>query len=131
MYSHAANQLKAKARDLEQQANELLAKQAGYSSRTEYEMHHRSQFTNHREFPHHYTIDGDHRDLKLIREAQQLLQETADEQISLCLKLQAQQEHQAREKSQQKRQPVKAQANKQIKKNSLQTNINILVNAAK
>ncbi len=131
MYSHAANQLKAKARDLEQQANQLLAQQAGYSSQAEYELHQRSQFTNYREFPHHYILEGDHRDLKLIQEAQQLLNETADEQISLCLQQQAKQQHEARAKAQQPRKPIKAQAAAKKTKTSLQANINILVNAAK
>lgn len=87
MYSHQANHLKTKSRELEQQADELLAKNQGFDDVHQYKLHQeswtraqykgtRTQFTN---------MDyGNHQDPKLLQEAAQLLNETAQEQIQMA-----------------------------------------------
>lgn len=84
MYSHQANKLKTQARNLERQADELLAKNQGFDSVEQYKLHQeswtraqykgtRTQFTN---------MDyGNHQDPKLLQEAAQLLTQSAQEQI--------------------------------------------------
>lgn len=84
MYSHQANKLKTQARNLERQADELLAKNQGFDTVEQYKLHQeswtraqykgtRTQFTN---------MDyGNHQDPKLLQEAAQLLTQSAQEQI--------------------------------------------------
>lgn len=84
MYSHQANKLKTQARNLERQADELLAKNQGFDSVEQYKLHQeswtraqykgtRTQFTN---------MDyGNHQDPKLLQEAAELLNQSAQEQI--------------------------------------------------
>lgn len=87
MYSHQANKLKTQARNLERQADELLAKNQGFDTVEQYKLHQeswtraqykgtRTQFTN---------MDyGNHQDPKLLQEAAQLLTQSAQEQIQMA-----------------------------------------------